>query len=100
MSKKATPKKATKPTATKAKPQVEKAKKLSHIDAAAKVLAAAKEPMNCKAMIEAMQAKGYWKSPNGKTPEATLYASILRNIGKGKEAKFVKADRGTFKLNR
>jgi hypothetical protein len=99
MTKKATTKKASKPTATKAKPQVKKAKKLSQIDAAVKVLAEAKQPMNCKATIEAMQAKDYWKSPNGKTPEATLYASILRNIRKGKEAKFVKADRGTFKLN-
>ena len=56
--------------------------------------------MNCKMMIEVMQAKGYWKSPNGKTPEATLHASILGNIRKGKEAKFVKADRGKFKLNK
>ena len=36
--------------------------------------------MNCKAMVEAMQAKGLWTSPGGKTPEATLYASILRDI--------------------
>jgi hypothetical protein len=100
MTKKTTTKKVTKPTVTKAKPQGKKAKKLSQIEAAIKVLAVAKEPMNCKAMIEVMQAKSYWKSPNGKTPEATLYASILRNIHKGKEAKFVKADRGTFNLKK
>jgi hypothetical protein len=39
--------------------------------------------MNCREMVEAMQGKGYWQSPTGKTPEATLYASILRNIRKG-----------------
>ena len=100
MTKKATTKKASKPTATKANPQGKKAKKLSQIEAATKVLAEAKEPMNCKEMVEAMQAKKYWQSPNGKTPEATLYASILRNIRKGKETKFVKADRGKFKLNK
>jgi hypothetical protein len=74
------------------------AKRLSQIDAAARVLAEAKEPMNCMAMVDAMQAKGYWASPGGKTPQQTLYASILRDIRKGKDARFVKADRGTFAL--
>lgn len=36
-------------------------KRLSALDAAAKVLAEAKEPLNCKMMIEAMTAKGYWQ---------------------------------------
>jgi hypothetical protein len=44
------------------------------------VLAEAREPMNCKAMVEAMATKGYWSSPGGKTPSATLYASLLRHI--------------------
>ena len=48
--------------------------KLSQLDAAAKVLAEAGEPMNTKAMVEKMEAKGYWKSPGGKTPSATLYS--------------------------
>ena len=51
-------------------------------------------------MVEAMQAKGYWTSPGGKTPSQTLYASILRDIRKGKDARLVKADRGTFALAR
>jgi hypothetical protein len=80
------------------KPATEPAKKLSQINAAIRVLAEAKEPINCKAMVEAMQAKGYWTSPGGKTPEATLCASILRHLGKGKEARFAKADRGLFTL--
>ena len=71
--------------------------KLSCIDAAAKVLAEKKEPMTTKAMIEAMAAKGYWSSPNGQTPAATLYSAILREINvKGKEARFKKTERGHF----
>ncbi len=72
--------------------------KLSQIAAAEQVLADANEPMTCKAMVEAMSAKGYWSSPGGKTPESTLYASILRNLKKGKEARFAKVDRGLFSL--
>jgi hypothetical protein len=83
--------------AKKAKPKTEKPKKLSALDAAAQVLAASKEPMNAKGMIEAMAAKGLWTSPGGKTPHATLYSAILREIGtKGKEARFKKTDRGHF----
>lgn len=84
-------------SAKKAKPKTEKPKTLSALDAAAQVLAASKEPMNAKEMIEAMAAKGLWSSPGGKTPHATLYSAILREIGtKGKEARFKKTDRGHF----
>ena len=77
-----------------------KVKKLSAIDAAAKVLAGAKEPMNAKQMIETMAAKDLWTSPGGKTPHATLYSAILREINeKGKEARFVKTERGKFTAN-
>jgi hypothetical protein len=85
--------------ATKAakKAKAPKEKKVSAIDAAAQVLAGAKEPMNAKEMIEAMAAKGLWSSPGGKTPHATLYSAIIREIAtKGKEARFVKKDRGQF----
>ena len=51
------------------------AKKLSALDAAAKVLAETGESMWCKEMIEAMAAKGYWSSPGGKTPASTLYSA-------------------------
>lgn len=75
-------------------------KKMSAIDAAAKLLAASKEPMNCKTLIETMSAKGLWTSPGGKTPHATLYSAILREISvKGKEARFKKTDRGQFASN-
>ena len=74
-----------------------KEKKVSAIDAAAQILAGAKEPMNCKAMIEAMAKQALWTSPGGKTPHATLYSAIIREIAtKGKEARFVKKDRGQF----
>jgi hypothetical protein len=71
--------------------------KLSQLDAAAKVLGEANEPMTTKAMVEAMEAKGYWKSPGGKTPHATLYSAILREIAaKAKDARFKKTERGKF----
>ena len=88
-----------KATAKKPKPTA-KAKKLSALDAAVKVLSEAKEPMNTRQMIEAMAAKGYWSSPNGQTPAATLYSAILRQINaKGKDARFKKTDRGQFAFN-
>jgi hypothetical protein len=74
-----------------------KTKKVSAIDAAAKLLAGSKEPMGCKEMIETLAAKGIWTSPGGKTPHATLYSAILREINeKGKDARFVKTERGRF----
>ena len=77
-----------------------KPKKLSALNAAAKVLADAKAPMACKELIEAMEKKGLWTSPGGKTPHATLYSAILREItAKGKEARFKKTDRGQFAIN-
>jgi hypothetical protein len=74
-----------------------KPKKLSALDAAAKVLAETGQPMSSKEMIEAMAAKGYWSSPGGKTPASTLYSGIIKEIAtKGKESRFQKTDRGRF----
>ena len=74
-----------------------KPKKLSAIDAAAKVLAEAGQPMNCHEMIEAMTKKCLWTTPGGQTPHATLYSAILREIAKkGKESRFTKTERGKF----
>ena len=84
----------------KAKSAADTSKKLSCLDAAAKVLAESGEPMNTKAMIEAMAAKKLWSSPNGKTPSATLYSAILREIDTKKaESRFRKADKGLFASN-
>lgn len=87
-------------SAKEKKPAKEKVPgKLSALDAAAKVLAESGEPMTSKEMIDAMAAKGYWTSPGGKTPQATLYAAILREIQtKGAEARFTKTERGHFAL--
>ena len=89
------------PAKTKAKkaPKEPKPKKSSALDAAAKVLAESGEAMTTQAMIEAMAAKGYWSSPGGQTPSATLYSAILRELStKGEQARFVKTERGKFGL--
>ena len=86
--------------AKKTAPQKDE-KKMSALDAAAKVLGESKEPMRAKEMIDAMAANGYWTSPGGQTPSATIYSSILREIQKkGKDARFRKVERGRFELNR
>jgi hypothetical protein len=51
-------------------------------------------------MIEAMAAKKLWTSPGGKTPHATLYSAILRELNeKGKDSRFTKTERGKFAAN-
>lgn len=78
-------------------PKEKKAKRMSALDAAAQVLAESKVPMRATEMTAAIEAKGLWKSPSGKTPEATLYAAIIREIAaKGKDARFKKHERGVF----
>jgi hypothetical protein len=72
---------------------------MSQLDAAARVLQDAGGTMNAKQMVEAMAASGYWQSPGGKTPHATLYSAILRELQtKGENARFVKTERGQFAL--
>ncbi len=76
------------------------AKKLSALDAAAKVLAEARRPMGCKELIGAMAAQGSWSSPGGKTPDATLYSALLREITtRGEASRFRKVGPGQFVLN-
>ncbi len=71
-------------------------KKLSCVTAAIKVLTESTEPLNAKEIIDAMVAKGYWTSPGGKTPHATLYSAILRDLAKGDASRFLKMERGRF----
>jgi hypothetical protein len=94
----ATPKAATPKAATpKTSEGKAKAGKLSALDAAAKVLQEAGQPMTCPEMIAAMAAKGYWTSPAGKTPAATLYSALLREVkAKGSQGRFQKTTRGHF----
>jgi hypothetical protein len=79
------------------KQTTQKEKKVSALDAAARVLAETGVSMNCQQMIEAMAAKGYWTSPGGKTPAATLASAILRELQtRGTDARFEKTGRGLF----
>ena len=88
--------KAGKSKRTRAKKEP-KEKRMSGLDAAAKVLDESGQPMTAKEMVEAAEAKGYWKSPGGKTPHATVYSAIIREIkAKGAEARFSKTERGKF----
>jgi hypothetical protein len=88
------PTKGTKPAAPR-KPNPDRP--LSGLDAAAKVLADKGEPMRVKDIVEVAAKKGLWKSKAGKTPEATVYAAIIREIrDKGVDSRFAKKDRGLF----
>lgn len=72
-------------------------KRVSLLDASAAVLADAKAPMQAKALVEAVVERGLWTPGAGKTPHATLYAAIVREIAdKGKDARFRKVERGRF----
>ncbi len=74
-----------------------KPKCLSALDAAAQIIAEASKPMKAQELIEQMAARDLWKSPSGKTPEATLYAAIIREIAaKVADARFRKHGRGLF----
>ena len=97
-------KKGAKPSDTRSRNKAKKStkaavaeKKTSALDAAAQVLRRSKKPMRTKELIEAMAKQSLWKSPGGKTPWATLYSSIIREIGvDGKDARFKKIGRGMF----
>jgi hypothetical protein len=71
--------------------------KISALDAAYHVLAAKGEAMTAPELIEAMAEQKLWSSPKGKTPAATLYAAMLREITtKGKKSRFARPGRGKF----
>jgi len=72
-------------------------KRLSALDAAAKILAESKEPMRCGDLVARMESKGLWKSKSGKTPAATVYAAMIREIAAKKAAsRFTRTERGLF----
>ncbi len=93
-------KKATTKKAKAKKTGAEKPKRVSALDAGAQILAKAEKPMGSRELIAAMTEQGLWSSPAGKTPHATLYAAIQREIAaKGDAARFKKVDRGLFEIN-
>jgi len=90
-----TTKKATRAT-DKAKPAT---KRKGILNIAAEMLARSKKPMGAKEIVERALDKGLWET-SGKTPSATLYAAMIREIAaKGKDARFKKVDRGLFTSN-
>jgi hypothetical protein len=91
---------AAKPKWPRKAPAEPKGKKVSALDAAARVLAEENRPMSCQELIDVMAARGYWASPKGATPAATLYSAVLRELTtKGSAARFVKTERGKFARN-
>src|ERR1019366_8713841 len=93
------PKKAREPKPKKEKAPGGGGRGMSGLDAAAKILQDADEPLRCKAIVEAIFAKGLWKS-DGKTPWATLYSAMAREArDRGAKSRFKKTDRGLFAFN-
>lgn len=97
--------KADKPTPAAKKADAPKEKKLSLIDAAVQVLGnsggtSGGEPMSTKQMVAQITEQNLWSPRSGgKTPHATLYSAILRELQKkGKDARFQKVERGRFTL--
>ena len=94
------PDKVAKAPAKKQAEKDAKPKRISALDAAAQVLQKSGKSMTSKALIAAMAEQNLWKSAAGKTPHATLYAAMLREISaKGEKARFKKVDRGLFAFN-
>jgi hypothetical protein len=93
----APPAEAKRGTQAQGRHQAERMQPRSCLDAAAQVLTETGQPLSCPELIAAMAAQGYWTSPAGKTPAATLYAALLREIRTQKErARFRKTGPGRF----
>lgn len=75
------------------------AKRPSGLDLASKALEIAGQPLNAQQLAAAAIELGWQTS--GKTPHATLYAAVIREIAaKGRDSRFTKTDRGLFASNR
>lgn len=93
-----TPQKVAAATEASARPR------MSAVDAAAEVLGRlpSKEAANglgVKDLIERMEKAGLWESPGGKTPSATLYSALIREIKQRKtNSRFKRIAPGKFSL--
>jgi len=86
-------------TQKRAKLEKRSEERLSALDAAERVLKDRKKPMHVGELIDEMAKRKLWESPGGKTPTATLFAAMLREIAvKGSDSRFSKMDRGLFGL--
>jgi hypothetical protein len=73
-----------------------KASKPGALSGAAEVLKTAAKPMTAAELWSELHRRGLWAS-SGRTPEATIYAAIIREIAaKGEASRFRKAERGKF----
>jgi len=87
----------------KAEAKAKAPKKISGLDAAVMILRGNQgKPMSPADIVEEAKAKGLW-NPGGKTPAATLYSAIFREIKlQGKTARFQRVEggegRGLFEL--
>ncbi len=53
--------------------------------------------MSAAELIDRMRERSLWISPSGKTPSATLYAAMIREIARlGEEARFRRVAPGRF----
>lgn len=74
-------------------------KKRNLLDAAIAVMKAGKQPMRAQEIIRAVLEQALWQT-TGKTPAATLYSALIREISnKGDKARFKKVGRGQFVLS-
>lgn len=79
-------------------------RRMSALDAAAQILARLKGSdasagVGVKDLIDRMENSGLWKSPGGKTPAATLYSALIREITQRKGAsRFRRIGPGRFVL--
>lgn len=89
---------AAKPAPATAKPAAE-ARKPSLLSAAVEILKRVDEPLGAKDLATRVIDEGLWAT-KGKTPEATLYSAMIREIAqKGEQARFRKVGRGRFALS-
>ncbi len=73
--------------------------RLSGLDAAAQILVEAGKPLSAGQIVETALAAGLWTT-SGKTPAATIYAAMLREIAaRGEGSRFRKVGRGLFAVS-
>lgn len=83
-------------------PSLAKRPRVSALDGAAQVLAGltgqeADQGITAQELIDRMAKRKLWTSPGGRTPQATLYAAMIREIAAKKgAARFRKVSRGRF----
>lgn len=78
---------------------------MSALDAAAQILTGltgdeAKQGITAQDLTERMAKQKLWISPGGKTPQATLYAAMVREMkARGTAARFRKVSKGHFAVS-